>query len=74
MSNVSAVTSYQCDGSFPSGTVAYIAPERYRVDPHEGGARRVKIDEARKVDVYSYGVLLWENSRENATVQRLVNI
>ena len=53
MSNVSAVTSYQSDGSFPSGTVAYIAPD-------EGGARRVKIDEARKVDVYSYGVLLWE--------------
>ena len=60
MAAVSAVTSYQSAGSMPRGTVAYIAPERYRIDPHEGGARRVKIDEARKADVYSYGVLLWE--------------
>ncbi|XP_065841682.1 uncharacterized protein [Oscarella lobularis] len=60
MSIFSAVTSYQSAGSLPSGTATYIAPERYRVDSHEGGARRVTLEEARKVDVYSYGVLLWE--------------
>ena len=60
MSIFGEVTSYQSAGSFPSGTVAYIAPERYRVDSHEGGERRVRLEEARKVDVYSYGVLLWE--------------
>ncbi|XP_065841442.1 uncharacterized protein [Oscarella lobularis] len=56
----SAVTSDQAPGSTPKGTVAYIAPERYRAEFHEGGSRRVKIEEARKADVYSYGVLLWE--------------
>ncbi|XP_065845490.1 probable serine/threonine-protein kinase DDB_G0271682 [Oscarella lobularis] len=56
----SAVTSDQAPGSTPKGTVAYIAPERYRAEFHEGGSRRVKIEEARKSDVYSYGVLLWE--------------
>ena len=60
MSIFSAVTSYQSAGSLPSGTATYIAPERYRVDSHEGGARRVRLEEARKVDVYSYRVLLWE--------------
>ena len=54
------MTSDQAPGSTPKGTVAYIAPERYRAEFHEGGSRRVKIEEARKADVYSYGVLLWE--------------
>ena len=60
MANESAVTSYQSAESTPSGTVAYIAPERYRAAFHEGGTRRVIIEKARKADVYSYGVLLWE--------------
>ena len=54
------MTSSQAPASRPSGTVAYIAPERYRDEFHEGGSRRVKIEEARKADIYSYGVLLWE--------------
>ncbi|XP_065843565.1 uncharacterized protein [Oscarella lobularis] len=65
--SVSAVTSYQSAGSVPRGTAAYIAPERYRIDPdlERGGTRRVNVEEARKADVYSYGVLLWEIREKN---------
>ena len=60
MAGVSNLTSHRSDESTPSGTVAYIAPERYRSVPYESENERARIEEARKTDVYSYGVLLWE--------------
>ena len=60
MSGVSNLTSRRSAGETPSGTIAHIAPERYREVPYESRDERVKIEKARKTDVYSYGVLLWE--------------
>ena len=45
----------------PCGTVTHIAPERYSEHPYgDGDEEDVVIDLAKKSDVYSYGVLLWE--------------
>ena len=60
MAGVSKLTSNRPAGATPSGTVAHIAPERYRDVPYESTDEREKIEKARKTDVYSYGVLLWE--------------
>ena len=54
----SAVSIVQEGCSIRSGTATHIAPERYSYD-HED-EKDVRIDLAKKSDVYSYGVLLWE--------------
>ena len=58
MSDVSSVTTERQDGSFPSGTVTHISPERYDDHPYGDGDDKMAL--AKKSDVYSYGVLLWE--------------
>ena len=60
MSNVSSVTQYREEGQTPGGTVTYIAPERYQSVTHgaEDGEEKRKI--AKRSDVFSYGILLWE--------------
>eukprot|EP00118_Oscarella_pearsei_P008027 m.40396 g.40396 ORF g.40396 m.40396 type:complete len:663 (+) comp32964_c0_seq1:147-2135(+) len=58
MSEVSSVTEDRSDGSSPGGTVAYIAPERY--EAYGDGSKEEKREAAKKSDVFSYGVLLWE--------------
>eukprot|EP00118_Oscarella_pearsei_P010478 m.64538 g.64538 ORF g.64538 m.64538 type:complete len:655 (+) comp35260_c0_seq3:197-2161(+) len=58
MANVSSVTTDRSDKSNPAGTVAYIAPERYEADC--SGSREEKVEVAKKSDVFSFGVLLWE--------------
>ena len=61
MTGVSSVTTVRRDSSpLPGGTVTHIAPERYRHRPCGEGDERSKMDLARKADVYSYGVVLWE--------------
>ena len=61
MSGVSSVTTMRCEGSVPSGTVTHIAPERYSDYPYgDGDDEIVRMNLAKKSDVYSYGVLLWE--------------
>ena len=61
MSGVSSVTTVRRDSSkMPGGTVTHIAPERYSDRPYGDGDDRSKLDLARKADVYSYGVVLWE--------------
>ena len=61
MSGVSSITIVRQTDSPPSGTVTHIAPERYSRRPYGAGdddvVRKVL---AKKSDVYSYGVLLWE--------------
>ena len=61
MSGISSITVVRQKDSVPSGTVTHIAPERYFDRPYGDGDDEVvtKIL-ARKADVYSYGVLLWE--------------
>ena len=61
MSGVSSVTTVRQDGPDLSGTVSHIAPERYSEHPYgedDDGGRMM--DLAKKSDVYSYGVVLWE--------------
>eukprot|EP00118_Oscarella_pearsei_P016122 m.151182 g.151182 ORF g.151182 m.151182 type:complete len:146 (+) comp38574_c0_seq16:2939-3376(+) len=60
MNSVSTVTKNRSDGSLPSGTVAYIAPERYQVETYGTKNSKEKREIAKKSDVFSYGVLLWE--------------
>ena len=61
MAGISSVTTLRPDSSHMlGGTVTHIAPERYRDRPYGDGDDRSKLDLARKADVYSYGVLLWE--------------
>ena len=61
MSGVSSITIVRKEGSVPSGTVTHISPERYSEHPYgDGDEKDVRIDLAKKSDVYSYGVLLWE--------------
>eukprot|EP00118_Oscarella_pearsei_P008199 m.41434 g.41434 ORF g.41434 m.41434 type:complete len:310 (+) comp33161_c0_seq6:1161-2090(+) len=43
--------------TIPSGTIAYIAPERYEAEPCGPGKGE---EIAKKADVFSYGVVLWE--------------
>ncbi|XP_065845649.1 uncharacterized protein [Oscarella lobularis] len=61
MSGVSSITVVRQTDSAPSGTVTHVAPERYSRRPYGAGddevVRKVL---AKKSDVYSYGVLLWE--------------
>ena len=61
LSRVSSGASVRRYGlSLPGGTVTHIAPERYRDPPYGEGDERSELDLARKSDVYSYGVVLWE--------------
>ena len=63
MSGVSSIRTGRGVGSNPAFTVAHIAPERYSIRPYfdvdDGGLIHVS-DLARKSDIYSYGVVLWE--------------
>eukprot|EP00118_Oscarella_pearsei_P020063 m.216193 g.216193 ORF g.216193 m.216193 type:complete len:324 (+) comp39854_c0_seq5:141-1112(+) len=56
MSGVSTLSEDRKDGSTPAGTVAFIAPERYYCSNSKDDKREI----AKKSDVFSYGVLLWE--------------
>ena len=61
MSGVSSITTVRRDDSSPRGTVSHIAPERYSEHPYgedDDGGRMM--DLAKKSDVYSYGIVLWE--------------
>ena len=58
MSGVSSITIVRKEGSVPSGTVTHISPERYDDQPYGDGDDTMAL--AKKSDVYSYGVLLWE--------------
>ena len=61
MSGVSSITIVRQKDSVPSGTVTHIAPERYSRCPYgDGDDEVVRNVLAKKSDVYSYGVLLWE--------------
>eukprot|EP00118_Oscarella_pearsei_P015684 m.143128 g.143128 ORF g.143128 m.143128 type:complete len:230 (+) comp38378_c0_seq24:865-1554(+) len=60
MSDVSSITKQRIEGTTPSGTVAYIAPERYEASPYGIGDSEEKREVAKKSDVFSFGVLLWE--------------
>eukprot|EP00118_Oscarella_pearsei_P020615 m.224704 g.224704 ORF g.224704 m.224704 type:complete len:174 (+) comp40002_c0_seq1:2-523(+) len=58
MSEISAITTHRPEGSTPGGTTAYIAPERYYA--YGSGSKEEKEEIAKKSDVFSYGVLLWQ--------------
>eukprot|EP00118_Oscarella_pearsei_P020617 m.224724 g.224724 ORF g.224724 m.224724 type:complete len:174 (+) comp40002_c0_seq21:2-523(+) len=58
MSEISAVTTDRPEGTTPGGTTAYIAPERY--NSYGPGSKEEKEEIAKKSDVFSYGVLLWQ--------------
>ncbi|XP_065846027.1 uncharacterized protein [Oscarella lobularis] len=59
--------------SFPAGTVTHIAPERYRYRPYGDGDSPSKMDLARKADVYSYGVVLWEIREKRRPFEGMVS-
>ena len=60
MAGVSSITTKRTSTSSPGGTVTHIAPERYSKRPYGDGDRRSKLNLAKKADVYSYGVVLFE--------------
>eukprot|EP00118_Oscarella_pearsei_P008460 m.43660 g.43660 ORF g.43660 m.43660 type:complete len:655 (+) comp33462_c0_seq5:190-2154(+) len=60
MSGVSSLSKSRKSDAIPSGTVAYIAPERYQIVPYECEESEERKEVAKKSDVFSYGVLLWE--------------
>ena len=60
MTNVSSVTQYRQEGQTPGGTVTYIAPERYQSVTYGTEDGKEKREIAKKSDVFSYGILLWE--------------
>ena len=73
MSGISSITTER-DGSRPAGTVTHIAPERYSKHPCGEGDEISKKDSARKSDVYSYGVLLWEIREKQHPYQGFVKL
>lgn len=54
------VTDQGDSAFFLEGTATHMAPERYSPHPYGTGNNHSKMDLARRADVYSYGVLLWE--------------
>eukprot|EP00118_Oscarella_pearsei_P011870 m.83081 g.83081 ORF g.83081 m.83081 type:complete len:1379 (+) comp36330_c0_seq5:480-4616(+) len=78
MTNVSSITQDRSNGSKPAGTVAYLAPERYHA--YGPGSKEEKTEVAKKSDVFSYGVVLWEirerlypyNDMSNEAIRLLV--
>ena len=60
MDKMESFTLKRDESSYPSGTPGYIAPERYNAIPYAEGDLSEKTKVAKKSDVYSYGVVLWE--------------
>ena len=60
MTDVSAVTQYREEGQTPGGTAMYIAPERYQSVTYGTEDGEEKREIAKRSDVFSYGILLWE--------------
>ena len=60
MTDVSSVTQCREEGQTPGGTAMYIAPERYLSVTYGTEDSEQKREVAKKSDVFSYGILLWE--------------
>ena len=60
MTSVSSVTQCRKEGEIPGGTVTYIAPERYHSVTYGAEDGEEKREIAKRSDVFSYGILLWE--------------
>ncbi|XP_065846164.1 uncharacterized protein [Oscarella lobularis] len=60
MTDVSSVTQYREEGQTPGGTAMYIAPERYQSVTYGTEDGEEKREIAKRSDVFSYGILLWE--------------
>eukprot|EP00118_Oscarella_pearsei_P023960 m.294466 g.294466 ORF g.294466 m.294466 type:complete len:127 (+) comp40748_c1_seq15:135-515(+) len=71
MSGVSSITEERSKESTPAGTVAYVAPERYFA--YGPGTKEEKMEIAKKSDVFSFGVLLWEILERRAPFEGVEN-
>eukprot|EP00118_Oscarella_pearsei_P023959 m.294462 g.294462 ORF g.294462 m.294462 type:complete len:127 (+) comp40748_c1_seq13:135-515(+) len=71
MSGVSSITEERSKESTPAGTVAYVAPERYFA--YGPGTKEEKMEIAKKSDVFSFGVLLWEILERRAPFEGVKN-
>ncbi|XP_065829544.1 uncharacterized protein [Oscarella lobularis] len=60
MTDVSSVTQYREKDQTPGGTAMYIAPERYQSVTYGTENSEEKREVAKKSDIFSYGILLWE--------------
>ncbi|XP_065846679.1 probable serine/threonine-protein kinase drkC isoform X2 [Oscarella lobularis] len=73
MTNVSSVTQYRQEGQTPGGTVTYIAPERYQLVTYGTEDGKEKREIAKKSDVFSYGILLWEIKERDRPYEGMPN-